>query len=303
MLDQASFLSGAAVEVPVYEDPSKGAAYKTSNLENQFQRPIVTARGQKSTAYKATVTLKTCIHGHLDKSAPSPVPATLIVLEYSLNAIAKNKYSTAFTSLEFAPYVEPGKDKKKVTTGKSPEVIAWGPHTSKTHVTTALQSKDKHRKFEGLNLNVLGNGGGIDGTWGSSTTTEGTKTYFQLLQSDKSLSGDAGTGYDGVWWHLAQNEYEDDGVPPKIVTAVLVQRESEIEKFQCKFVLNLQAESWHKVRKTWERFWKIAVDDPIWFDPTMPSVGGDEIPPCMGQYLGRLKVDELGSFENPPVVN
>lgn len=304
MLDQVSLLSGAEVEVPVYEDTSKGAAYKTSNLKDQFQRPIFTARGAKSNAYKATVTLKTCIHGHLNKSVLSPVPATLMVLEYNLNAIAKNRYSTAFTSLEFAPYVEPGKNEKKAVTGtgKSPEVIAWGPHTTKAHVTTAKASKEKNSKFECLNLNVLGNGGGIDGSWGRSTSTEGTKTYFQLLQSDKFLSGAAGTGYDGVWWSLAQNEYQEDGMPPKIVTAVLVKRESETEKFQCTFVLNLEAERWHKVRKAWERFWGIVVDDPVWFDPTLPSVGGDGIPPCLGEYLGRLKVDELGSFENPPVV-
>lgn len=303
MLDQASILSGFEVEVPVYEDPSKGADYKISNLDGQFQRNIFTARGQKSSAYKATVTLKTCIHGHLDKSVPSPVPATLLVLEYSLNAISKNKYSTAFTSLEFAPYIESGKNNKSTATGKAPEVVAWGPRNSKAHITAVNQSKVQGRKFEGLNVDILGNGGGINVNWGSETTTEGLKTYFQLLQSDRSLSGAAGTGYDGVWWSMAQNEYEEDGVPPKVVTAVLVQRESETEKFQCKFVLNLQAEKWHKVRKMWERFWGIVEDDPVWFDPTLPNVGGDSIPPCLAEYLGRLKVDDLGSFENAPIVN
>lgn len=295
MLDQASFHSGVKVEVPVYEDISKGAVYKTSNLKDQFQRPIITARGNKSTSYKATVTLKTCIHGHLDISITPPVPATLIVLEYSLNAISKNKYSTAYTSLVFAPYLETG----NAIAGKAPEVLAWGPHTSKAHVTKVKQNQTKDRKFEGLDLNVLGNGGGVEGSWGSSTVRDGTRTYFQLLQSDKSLSGDAGTGYDGVWWHMSQNAYEDDGVPPKIVTAVLVKRDSETEKFQATFLLSLQAEKWHKVRQAWERFWGIVIDDPIWFDPTSPRVGGDGIEEG---HLGRLKVDELGSFENPPVV-
>jgi hypothetical protein len=299
MLDQDSFLSGSEIDIPIYEDTEKGAAFRTSNLDNQFQRPIFTARGKKSSAYKATVTLKTCIHGHLDKSVAKPIPATLIVLEYSLNALDETKYATAFTSLEFQPYSGPG------ATGPvapAPTVVAWSPHTSKGNVSTVKESKEKDRKFEGLNLNVLGNGGGIDMSVGNATTTDGTRTYFQLVQSDKSLSGNAGTGYDGVWWHLAQNAYNEDGVPPKLVTAVLVQRESESAKFQCTFVLNVEAKWWHKARAKWERFWGIVVDDPVWFDPTLPAVGGDLIPPCLDEYLGHLKVDDLGSFENPPVV-
>lgn len=182
-------------------------------------------------------------------------------------------------------------------------MIAWAPKTAKAHVTTAEERKTKDRKFEELRLDVLGNGGKISAPLGNSTTEVGTRNYFQYISSDKSLSGKAGTGYNRVWWHMEENKREKDGVPPSITTAVLLERKDD-EKFSGKFVLNLQATKLHKARNEWNRFWGIVEDDSVLFDPKLPKYGGEGI---QEGYLGLYRVsddlEDMGHFENPPVVD
>jgi hypothetical protein len=259
----------------------------------------VTSRGSISSTYTATCTLKTCVHGYLDSSIPSPIPATLIVLEYNLSNPSSNKYTEVFTAFEFSS----GIGKKGTGGEEGPHVIAWAPKTAKAHVTTAEERKTKDRKFEELRLDVLGNGGKISAPLGNSTTEVGTRNYFQYISSDKSLSGKGGTGYNRVWWHMEENKREKDGVPPSITTAVLLERKDD-EKFSGKFVLNLQATKLHKARNEWNRFWGIVEDDSVLFDPKLPKYGGEGI---QEGYLGLYRVnddlEDMGHFENPPVVD
>ncbi|KAE8443863.1 hypothetical protein EG329_001272 [Mollisiaceae sp. DMI_Dod_QoI] len=307
MVSQSDLLSPH--EIAVYHDDDKGGTLKTSNLKGQYQRPIITSRGKKSTDYKATCILKTCVHGHLDSSTPTPIPASLIVLEYSLNALANNKYISAYTELQFSPGILDKKTKpptaSSTNTSTPPQVLAWAPHTSKANLTSASKTKTKDRKFEGLKLDILGNGGELSTSLGNSTTSTGNRTYFQLLQSDKALSAKAGTGADVVWWAMQQNQFEKDGVPPAITCAVLVQRDvgDAKEKFSAKFVLTLEAEKKHAARESWNRFWGIVQDDPVLFDPTLPKVGGEGVDEGhLDWYRVNDDLERMGHFENPPVV-
>lgn len=295
MIDQTALSKGK--KFAVLEDLSQGAAYKTKNEKDQFQRPVVTSRGAKSVKYKTTVTLTTCVHGYLDALATPAVPASLIVLEYSLNAISDEKYATAYTSLEFSK-MDPA------AAGKGPKIVAWSPHSSKAHLSKVDEVKTKDRRFEGVKIDAMGNGGEINGAWGTSTETTAEREYFQVIQSDKQQSGSSGTGCDGVWWSMRQNPDLKDGVPPTLKTAILVRRDvaAADAKFVGTFILNPHATKRHAFKDRWNNWWGVVEDDPILFDPTLPKLGGEGIPAgklgelCVGEGYEDLR--DLGYFKN-----
>ncbi|KAH6705322.1 hypothetical protein BKA61DRAFT_147672 [Leptodontidium sp. MPI-SDFR-AT-0119] len=287
-------------DLPIYEDISKGAELKTRNPKRDpLQRQIITDRGRNSTEFKATVRLAACVHGFLDSSVEHPTPASLIILEYSLNSLhEKHKYRSLFTELVFSCADE------EADPELTPQIIAFAPFEKavSAHGIDVEETKSTALKLDSLTINApAGLGVTIGGPLGKEAEKKYTRRYAQLLQASRHVSKDDVPGYDTIWWSMQQNDELKDGIPTTFRIAVLLQRQNR-ERFTADFRMKLDAGTWYNTLRRWEDFWGLCeTDDPIIFDPQLEPRG--EVEGIMGTNLGQLRdgsdLKTLGQFWNP----
>lgn len=290
--------------LPVFEDLSHGAALKTTNpKDDPRQRQVVTDRGRESSEFKATVRLAACVHGVLDGTADVPVPASLIILQYTLNSLhPKHTYRSLYTILNFAAAAA---DSADVDPRMNPQIIAFAPF-AKAAAPRGVEVEEKRTKEAGLQSISATGPGGIGMTLGGNVSrgaeAQYNKRYAQLLQASRHVSQDGSLGYDTAWWNMRQSQVLRDGIPTTLRVAVLLQRASPDKGFICDFKMKLDAGTWYKVKERWNDFWGLLEsDDPILFDPNLPPMG--EVEDIDSGNLGTLRKGEdlqtLGAFWNP----
>lgn len=287
----------------VFEDLFYGAELKTRNpRDDPRQREVITDRGRASNEFKATARLAVCVHGFLDSTISSPVPASLIVFEFTLNSLhRKHTYRSLYTSLAFN-ISDPNADPKT-----TPQIIAFAPFEKAVSAHGVDVEKKKTKNTALQSVSVIGPGGAgatIGGNISRGLEQNYKKRYTQLLQASRHISHDGSLGYDTAWWNMRENEVLHDGIPTSLRIAVLLQRASRDEKFVGNFTMKLDAGVWYKVKERWNDFWGLVeLDDPVIFDPSLPPLG--EMEGIDPENLGALRNGEdlqtLGAFWNPVV--
>jgi hypothetical protein len=298
LLDCPDLESSPLASIEIFEDLTQGATLRTRNKpETQEQRPVVTARGNRSLRYKSAVELATCVHGVLDDKATPPVPATLIILNYRLNGLARGKsnYAQVYTELEFANMV-------RGSPQTEPFVRAFVPFSVSGYDQETVREKlvkDTYKVTE-LGIKVQGVKANLGGDLGHELEETRRKRYFQLLQGSVSSVKDGMKGYDTVWWDLRQNDNTEEGVPSLFSTAMLVLRADMTTEFKAMFRLALRTGWLDGMTNRLTKFFGISRDDPIRFNPRLPPYG---MPDWVDKnQLGKLLVDEemnkLGGYQN-----
>jgi hypothetical protein len=288
----------------VFEDLSHSAALKTTNPEDDpRQRQVITDRGRESSEFKATVRLAACVHGVLDRTAATPVPASLIILQFTLNSLhRKHTYRSLYTVLSFAADAA---DSADVDPRTNPQIIAFAPFEKATAAHGVEVEKTRTKEVGLHNASITGPGGigvALSGNVSRGEQKQYQMRYAQLLQASRHVSHHGSLGYDTVWWNMRESQVLRDGIPTALRVAVLLQRSSLDKRFIANFKMRLDAGTWYKVKERWNDFWGLLEsDDPIVFDPNLPPMG--EMEGIDPENLGNLRkgddLQTLGAFWNP----
>ncbi|KAL6796989.1 hypothetical protein J3E68DRAFT_320846 [Trichoderma sp. SZMC 28012] len=233
---------------------------------NEVQRSVITDRGMNS-PYKVQALLSACIHGTLD--SVSKTPASLIIVDYQLEALKEGSmFTSATTSYTFSEYT--GSHRVGGEPASSPAVLAYGPfeYMTEFHQSTA---NEHNKNSQELQINPQVNGiSAASITFGHERESTHEQRYFERGRAGRHFSNGRA---DTVWWNLVYNKSQKLSITPKFRVAMLVERKSD-SKFQAVFEIAAHSGFGYKVQEFKERWLhRTAIDDPIVFDPAKPAMG------------------------------
>ena len=250
---------------------------------DEVQRSVITDRGVTS-PYKVQALLSACVHGTLDPN--SKTPASLIIVDYQLEALNEGStFTSATTSFTFSEYAGPNRTGDEPVS--APAVLAYGPfeYLAKLNPSTATEQSKTSQELE-IKPEASGiSAGGIKFAHESESTHE--ERYFERGRAGRHF--DHGRAHN-VWWNLVYNRSQKLSITPKFRVAMLVERKSD-SKFQAQFKIAARGGFGYMIQELKDRWlYKTAIDDPIIFDPSRPSMG--DLQGVDATKLGLLKKRE-----------
>jgi len=255
---------------------------------DDLQSSVIIDRGRKSN-YKVQALLKTCIHGVMDST--SNVPASLIIVEFSLTPIAEQgRYSSATMTFDFSPHMvdASGCTVQQVNVLDTPNVIAYAPFRDAGRWGSTTAQEDTSHKAE-LELGAEGIiGGKMRYAYEAASSHE--QRYFTQGLAGWHFMRDHDIA-DHVWWNLQHNFSQRSGVPPHFRTAILVTRRAEAAQAEFEGKLNLAVRGGigMKMSELKDRFLRRnAPEKPVLFNPSLTF---------MGQKLEGLEPNANGVYE------
>ena len=274
-----------AQQYAVFENAEAGGQLMTKNVpSNQAQRQVITNRGKKS-PFKADVRLVTCVHGKM--SQIDPTFASLVVLEYHLGCIGgSHRYDTVATRLAF-------KSNETKHLQDEPFVKAYAPFKqSKMMDAVPVEHSDKWKAEGNVGASFTPANAGL--TIGKESEKKYNLDSCAFGQAFPEFT-DGKAGTDAVIWEMRENKTKKVGVPDTFRVAFLIQR-TNLEKFLGHFSLDLHAGIWFAATQSFKSVCGlIEVDDPIIFDPSLPSQPEDTdiVSYCLGEYVNQEKLESL----------
>ncbi|KAL7897584.1 hypothetical protein HDV63DRAFT_367779 [Trichoderma sp. SZMC 28014] len=199
-------------------------------------------------------------------------PMTLVVLKFVLQTFDKDlRVETIKATLQF-------KDANQER-GDDPEVQAWAPfHDSEDWNATGAQIKTTRNMnatasggYDGASLS-LGWDKGREITWDQAAFDEGRSILVKSKRKQRPI---------GVTWSLKQNKLQQQGVPPVILTAVLIKRTSD-SPYLVKFRMDLRTGTRRDMKSKSLQFLRIKPGDTSSFTAT-PNPGVWDEKNCFGE--------------------
>lgn len=298
-ITQESLLNG--VDFDVFDASLDEGQTRSNEPDADVRCTVFTDRGLHS-KYKVQALLKTCIHGILDNE--SKIPASLIIVDYSLsNLEQQGRYTSVTTSFDFEPYVEDvlGLGDQQKNPLDTPNVIAYAPFETNPLAPaiqwdqSTAQESSTHNPEVAIEPEVSGvKAGSIRYSYESSGSHE--QRYFSQGLAGRHFmpAGPARNIAYHVWWNMQHNVSQASGLPPKFRTAMLVTRRVEAaeSKFLVRFNIAVRGGFGMRLSALADLFLRRNKPDrPILFDPTTKPVGEklDGLEPKDGVYvLGHL---------------
>ncbi|KAF5573095.1 hypothetical protein FPANT_12593 [Fusarium pseudoanthophilum] len=260
-----------------------GASYRTRNSkQNPFQRTTGTDR-------KGTVNIRLklldIVHGTLHPDEPTSF-ATLIVFKcVFFSKKHSRRVKSADIQLVFKTIGEATPDPEVV------DIVPQGrfclmPETEERTVTKEASGD--------LNVPLVGGMGGSAGLkWQQVKVRQGTK-YTTVFGEIGTYGRDEGED-NGAGWSMLENPMTKDGVPHYLTGAILMKRHDNMSHFQCDLEVKVETDRWTALSGL---FQSEPLDDPILFDPKLPST--DRLKVYTTDRLSQVK---LSDFEDINIMN
>lgn len=270
--DLDSDLEDTSVSIGLNKTGERGSGYHTRNDPSApYQRQTVTERrGIIEVRCKS----RDVIHGVLSEETGES--GTLVVYDFYLDTTRRSRrIVSASLEFEFANVV-PGVP--------SPQVQAIAPSGRVTLLPSTQEESVTHGAEMNAGVSELGaNAGG---------TLKWEKTVSYTATDDARVTGhifsdDYGKGV-GASWVLHENTMLKSGVPSFLRCAILLNRGFDENKFQCKVRIKVEADWKSEMGRL---FGSTPPDDPVLFDPEMPST--NKLRKYDTENLGSIDLDEF----------
>lgn len=255
-------MSGFAISLERTGDA--GSSFRTQNMPGQLQRQSLVDRGSNSD-FTVQGDLINVIHGRF---SPDGKPATLIVAEFRfLSADSSRRFRAATIELQFAESLDP--DSKGFD---DPEVVRIAPAgnnylnpTQEVWTTTRTSSASAVAGVDSAKL-----GGSL--SWEISKSFE--KEYQAVVNGAVRLEGRNYGKKNQARWNLLENASSRDAIPSLLRTGVLLVRKDN-EDFLATIKIKAKVDILHSLHSKFQNLLGTTPkDDPVFFDPDLPPVGG-----------------------------
>ncbi|KAK8103408.1 uncharacterized protein PG998_010441 [Apiospora kogelbergensis] len=262
-------------EIGLIEMGDEGNSFRTQNDPSApFQRRnIIERKG----IIDIRCTAKDVVHGYMDDSTE---PATLLVYEFQFDPReAGRRISSVDIELFYSS-----------TNGRQPEVVDIAPRGRNILAQTAQTETVSTSTNLSAGADLAGAQLGGEQKWEKAINRERTDATRIIGSIDlkNRTWGESNTAS----WTLLENDSVKTGVPAHLLVAVLLRRPEEDTKFQCTCTIRSSVDLVSRIARL---FGSKPKDDPILYDPTLPST--NILHPYDLNNLGQTQLQQLSVAE------